>query len=112
MPALPRTDNALEQFYRRVKTEQRADHRPQAGGCLRRPLGRGFAVYATAASATADGLLTHLFASVSAVAWQQERLRPRHTQPRQTKMRRFHLHRAAPSLIDLETRWAALTLPS
>ncbi len=109
VPVLPRTDNALEQFYRRVKTEQRRiTGRKRADAFVVRT--GGFAVYATAASATPEAVLADQLASVSAVAWQQERRRLRQTQLRQTKMRRFHLHRTA-YLLDLETRWAALALP-
>ena len=56
VPGLPRTDNALEQFYRRVKTEQRRiTGRKRADAFVVRV--GGFAVYATASSATAENVL-------------------------------------------------------
>ncbi|MBI3971148.1 MAG: hypothetical protein HY332_07640, partial [Chloroflexi bacterium] len=54
-------------------------------------------------------LLEHLSA-VPADQWQQERVTLRANQERQTKMRRFRLHRDA-SLAALETRWLALAQP-
>ncbi len=65
-----------------------------------RPRGRGGSV-----------LLAELlgrFAAVPAAAWQCERAALRATQERQTKMRRFRLHRAA-YLADLEARWAQIS---
>lgn len=109
VPALPRTDNALEQFYRRVKTEQRRiTGRKRADAFVVRV--GGFAVYATAARDTPEGVLCQRLAAVSAVAWQQQRTYLRHTQARQTKMRRFRLQRAA-YLAELETRWSTISLP-
>jgi hypothetical protein len=102
VPGLPRTDNGMEQFYRRVKCEQR------------RTTGRkradGFAVYATAASAVPEAALLKRLAAVPAADWQQERLTLRANWDRQAKMRRFRLAPAA-YLADLEARWAAIALP-
>lgn len=109
VPGLPRTDNALEQFYRRVKTEQRRiTGRKRADAFVVRV--GGFAVYATAASATTESVLRAHLASVPAIEWQRQRVHLRQTQARQTKMRRFRLRRAA-YLSDLEARWTALSLP-
>ncbi|MDQ3700036.1 MAG: hypothetical protein M3442_03835 [Chloroflexota bacterium] len=109
VPALPRTNNATEQFYRRVKTEQRRiTGRKRADAFVVRV--GGFAVYATAASATAEATLLQQVATVPAQDWQQERVTLRANQARQTKMRRFRLHREA-YLAALETRWLALVQP-
>jgi len=109
VPGLPRTDNDLEQFYRRVKAEQRriTGHKRADAFVVR--VG-GFAVYATAASGATEAELRRQFAAVPAGDWQQERALLRANQERQTKMRRFRLHRAA-YLADLEARWAQLTDP-
>lgn len=109
VPGLPRTDNDLEQFYRRVKTGERriTGHKRSDAFVVR--VG-GFAVYATAAGRNAESELLPQLASVPAVAWQQERATLRANQARQTKMRRFRLHRAA-YLADLEARWVQLTGP-
>jgi hypothetical protein len=109
VPGLPRTDNALEQFYRRVKAQQRriTGHKRADAFVVR--VG-GFAVYATAWSGTAETDLRRQLAQVPASAWQQERARLRANQLRQTKMRRFRLQRAA-YLADLEARWARLAEP-
>jgi hypothetical protein len=104
-PGLPRTDNALEQFYRRVKTEQRRiTGRKRADAFVVRV--GGFAVYATASSATAEDVVRKQLALVPAVDWQQQRVLLRQTQARQVKMHRFRLRRAA-YLLDLEARWTA-----
>jgi hypothetical protein len=109
VPGLPRTDNALEQFYRRVKTEQRRiTGRKRADAFVVRV--GGFAVYATAASGTTETVLRAHLASVPAIEWQRQRVHLRQTQARQTKMRRFRLRRAA-YLSDLEARWTALSQP-
>ncbi len=109
VPALPRTNNATEQFYRRVKTEQRRiTGRKRADAFVVRV--GGFAVYATAASATAEAALREQVATVPAKDWQRERVTLRANQERQTKMRRFRLHRDA-YLAALETRWLALAQP-
>ncbi len=109
IPGLPRTDNALEQFYRRVKTEQRRiTGRKRADAFVVRV--GGFAVYATASSGTAESVLREQLAMVPAFDWQQQRVHLRQTQARQTKMRRFRLRRAA-YLSDLEARWSAISQP-
>lgn len=109
VPGLPRTDNALEQFYRRVKSEhRRITGRKRADAFVLRV--GGFAVYATAASGLAEGELYRRLATVPAAAWQRQRCQLRQTQARQTKMRRFRLRRAA-YLADLEVRWTALRPP-
>jgi hypothetical protein len=109
IPGRPRTDNALEQFYRRVKSEQRRiTGRKRADAFVVRV--GGFAVYATASSSTAETVLCQQLAIVLAGDWQQQRVHLRQTQERQTKMRRFHLRRAT-HLSDLEARWTTLTQP-
>ena len=109
VPGLPCTDNDLEQFYRRVKAEQRriTGHKRADGFVVR--VG-GFAVYATAASGASEATLRRELATVPAAAWQQERATLRANQERQAKMRRFRLRRAA-YLADLEARWAQLADP-
>ena len=109
VPGLPRTDNDLEQFYRRLKAEQRriTGHKRADAFVVR--VG-GFAVYATAAGGEPQAALLRDLASVPAAAWQQERATLRATQARQATMRRFRLRRAA-YLADLEARWARLTEP-
>jgi hypothetical protein len=109
VPGLPRTDNALEQFYRRVKAQQRriTGHKRADAFVVR--VG-GFAVYAAACSATPEAEVRRQLARVPADVWQQERARLRANQLRQTKMRRFRLRRAA-YLADLEARWAQLSDP-
>lgn len=109
VPALPRTNNATEQFYRRVKAEQRRiTGRKRADAFVVRV--GGFAVYATAASASTEATLLQHLSTVPADQWQQERVTLRANQERQTKMRRFRLHRDA-YLANLETRWLALAQP-
>jgi hypothetical protein len=109
IPGLPRTDNDLEQFYRRVKSLERriTGHKRSDTFIVR--LG-GFAVYAVAASTESDHALLPALAAVPAVVWQRQRDLLRATQRRQTQMRRFRLHRAA-YLADLEARWTLLTEP-
>jgi hypothetical protein len=106
---LPRTDNALEQFYRRVKSQQRRITGHKRADTFVVRVG-GFAVYATASSDTTEAEVRRQLAQVPAGAWQQQRAQLRATQTRQTKMRRFRLHRAA-YLADLEARWALLADP-
>jgi hypothetical protein len=109
VPGLPRTDNDMEQFYRRVKTEQRRiTGRKRADAFVVRV--GGFAVYATAASTLAETTLRAQLSAVPADEWQQERVTLRANQDRQAKMRRFRLHRDA-YLTDLEIRWTTLALP-
>jgi hypothetical protein len=109
VPGLPRTDNALEQFYRRLKTTQRriTGHKRADAFVVR---AGGFAVYATATSDCTESELRQRLATVSAADWQRQRALLRATQARQTKMRRFRLRRAA-YLADLEVRWTLLTDP-
>jgi hypothetical protein len=110
VPGLPRTDNDLEQFYRRVKALERriTGHKRSDTFVVR--VG-GFAVYAAAAAsqATESDLLRQLGA-VPAEAWQAERAVLWANQERQIKMRRFRLHRAA-YLADLEARWSLVADP-
>ena len=109
VPGLPRTDNALEQFYRRVKAEQRRITGRKRSDAFVVRVG-GFAVYATAASGDSEAALLDQLAAVPAAEWQRERATLRATQERQTKMRRFRLHRTA-YLADLEARWAQISQP-
>lgn len=109
VPGLPRTDNGLEQFYRRVKSAQRRiTGRKRADAFVVRA--GGFAVYATAASLVPEATLLQQLATVPATDWQQERVTLRANQDRQAKMRRFRLHPTA-YLADLEARWAAVAHP-
>jgi hypothetical protein len=107
VPDLPRTDNGLEQFYRRVKACERriTGHRRSDRFVMR--LGE-FAVYAVATGDLLEGAVLGQMARVSAPAWQDERAALRATGARQTTMWRFRRRRAA-FLADLEARWAALT---
>jgi hypothetical protein len=109
VPGLPRTDNDLEQFYRRVKAQERriTGHKRSDTFVVR--VG-GFAVYATAASPATESELLGQLGAVPAAAWQAERAILWANQERQTKMRRFRLHRAA-YLADLEARWAQVADP-
>jgi hypothetical protein len=109
VPGLPRTDNDLEQFYRRVKAQERriTGHKRSDTFVVR--VG-GFAVYATAASEATESELLGQLGAVPAAAWQAERATLWANQERQTKMRRFRLHRTA-YLADLEARWAQLADP-
>lgn len=106
IPALPRTDNAMEQFYRQLKAGERraTGHRRSDAFVVR--VG-GFAAYAAAASTVPEAALLDQLASVPASACQTCRAELRATQERQTKMHRFHLHPDR-YLSDLETRWTAL----
>jgi hypothetical protein len=106
VPGLPRTDNALEQFYRQLKAGERraTGHRRSDRFVVR--VG-GFAAYAAAASALTEQTLREQLATVSAHACQVSRAHLRATQERQTKMHRFHL-RPDRYLSDLEARWNQL----
>lgn len=106
VPDLPRTDNGLEQFYRRVKACERriTGHRRSDQFVMR--VGSA-AVYAVAADAISEAALLRQIAQVPASIWQAGPLRLRAHQARQATMRRFRLHRAA-FLADLEARWSAL----
>ena len=109
VPGLPRTDNALEQFYRRVKgTQRRITGHKRADAYVVRV--GGFAVYAIAAGDDAEAELLAQLATVPAAAWQRERATLWANQAHQTKMHRFRCHRAA-YLADLEARWSQLTEP-
>lgn len=103
VPGLPRTNNELEQFYRRVKASERriTGHRRSDRFVVR--VG-GFAIYAIAACDLSEAELRRQLSTVTAPRWQEERAILRANQERQVKMRRFHLHRAA-YLADLEARW-------
>ncbi|HEX6507789.1 MAG TPA: hypothetical protein VF221_09175 [Chloroflexota bacterium] len=107
VPGLPRTNNELEQFYRRVKASERriTGHRRSDQFVVR--VG-GFAIYAIAASGLSEADLQRQLSSVAAPLWQEERTILRANQARQVKMRRFHLHRSA-YLADLEARWTQLS---
>jgi hypothetical protein len=105
VPGLPRTDNALEQFHRRVKSGQR-----RITGRKRTAASVGGAVYATAASATPEAALVQRLAAVPAAHWRQERSTLRAAQDRQAQRRRFRRDPTA-YLADLEARWAALAHP-
>lgn len=107
VPALPRTDNGLEQFYRRVKACERriTGHRRSDPFVLR--VGSA-AVYAVAAAEVSEATLVRRLAGVEATNWQAERARLRAHQARQITMRRFRLRRDA-FLADLEARWLGLT---
>jgi hypothetical protein len=109
VPGLPRTDNDLEQFYRRLKTQERriTGHKRSDSFVVR--VG-GFAAYAAASSGEPEAAVLKALATVPATAWQQERAILRANQERQAKMRRFRLRRAE-YLADLEARWAQLAKP-
>jgi hypothetical protein len=109
VPGLPRTDNTMEQFYRRVKREQRRITGRRRADAFVARIG-GFAVYAAAASAIPEAALLRRLAAVPAADWQQERITLRANQDRQAKLRRFRLDPTA-YLADLEARWAALAHP-
>lgn len=106
IPGLPRTNNALEQFYRRVKATERriTGHRRSDTFVVR--MG-GFAAYALATERGDEAALLSALAHVSASDWLAERQTLRTIQERQTQMRRFRLHRDA-YLADLEAHWAHL----
>jgi hypothetical protein len=109
VPGLPRTDNDLEQFDRRVKAQERriTGHKRSDTFVVR--VG-GFAVYAAAASQATESELLRQLGTVRAEAWQAERATLWANQERQTKMRRFKLHRTA-YLADLQARWTLLADP-
>jgi hypothetical protein len=105
-PGLPRTNNALEQFYRRVKATERriTGHRRSDNFVVR--MG-GFAADALATVRGDEAALLSALAHVPASDWLAERQTLRTIQERQTQMRRFRLHRDA-YLADLQARWAHL----
>jgi hypothetical protein len=104
IPGLPRPNNDLEQFYRRVKATERriTGHRRSDNFVVR--MG-GFAAYALATDRVDEADLLAALAHVPASDWLAERQTLRTIQERQTQMRRFRLHRDA-YLADLEARWA------
>jgi hypothetical protein len=106
IPGLPRTNNDLEQFYRRVKATERriTGHRRSDTFVVR--MG-GFAAYALATDHVEEADLRAVLARVPSSDWLAERQTLRTIQERQTQMRRFRLHRDA-YLADLEARWAHL----
>lgn len=109
VPGLPRTNNSLEQFNRRIKTgERRITGHKRADAFVVRV--GGFAAYAIAARDDSEPALLQALGDVPAVQWQQQRAVLWATRERQTKMRRFRLHRAA-YLAGLEARWTRLTEP-
>ena len=106
VPGLPRTDNDLEHFYRSMKAgERRTTGRRRSDAFVVR-VGE-FAVYAVAAEELSEAALTRQLGGVAAAQWLRERAKLRANQERQTKMRRFRLHRDA-YLADLEARWTRL----
>jgi hypothetical protein len=104
---LPRTNNDLEHFYRRLKCAERriTGHKRSDRFVVR--VG-GFAVYAVEAADKTEADLREQVGGVPAEAWQRERDTLRAIQERQVKMHRFHLHRSA-YLADLEARWSQLS---
>jgi hypothetical protein len=109
VPELPRTNNALEQFYRHLKTSQRRITGRKRADTFVVRVG-GFAVYAIQATGRSVQELLDCLSGIPAAAWQAQRAVLRATQQRQTQMRRFRLHRDA-YLADLEARWALLAQP-
>jgi hypothetical protein len=106
IPGLPRTNNDLEQFYRRVKaTERRITGHRRADNVVVR-LG-GFTAYALDTRHFTEADLRTVLARVPASGWIAERATLRAIQDRQTRTRRFRLHRDA-FLADIEARWAHL----
>ena len=109
VPGLPRTNNDLEQFYRRLKAnERRITGRKRSDSFVVRV--GGCAAHAIAARDQPEADLLQRLGSVPAAAWQRERAVLHANQERQAKMRRFRRHRAA-YLADLEARWAELATP-
>jgi hypothetical protein len=109
VPGLPRTNNDLERFYRRLKAnERRITGRKRSDSFVVRV--GGCAAFAIAARDDPEADLLRRLGGVPAAAWQRERAILRANQERQAKMRRFRLHRAA-YLADLEARWAESATP-
>lgn len=104
IPGLPRTNNALEQFYRRVKATERriTGHRRSDNFVVR--MG-GFAASALATDHQTEADVRAVLARVPATEWREERATLRAIQDRQTRMRRFRLHRET-FLAAIEARWA------
>jgi hypothetical protein len=109
VPGLPRTNNTMEQFYRRLKSGQRRITGRQRTAASVVGLGGG-AVYATTASAIPEAALLRRLAAVPAADWQHDRVTLRAHHDRQAQRRRFRRDPAA-YLADLEGRWAALAHP-
>jgi hypothetical protein len=109
VPGLPRTNNDLEHFYRRLKCAERriTGHKRSDQFVVR--VG-GFAVYAVLAAGKTEAELQAVFGTVTAEAWQRERQSLHAVGQRQFKMHRFRLHRSA-YLADLEARWCQLAEP-
>jgi hypothetical protein len=107
VPGLPRTNNAMEQFYRQLKAGERraTGHRRSDTFVVRYG---GFAAYAAAASTRSEREICQQLATVSAHAGHRARTQLRATQEHQTKMHRFHL-RPDRYLSGLEARWDQLT---
>lgn len=107
VPGLPRTNNDLEQFYRRLKASERriTGHRRSDSFVVR--VG-GFAAFAVTASRIPETALQERLTGIAATDWQRERDILRMTQERQAKLRRFRLHRDR-YLADLEARWTRLS---
>jgi hypothetical protein len=107
VPGLPRTDNALEQFYRQLKAGERqaTGHRRSDAFVVRCG---GYAAYAAAASTRSEPEFCAQLATVSLPAYQRARRDLRATYERQAKLHRFHLRpqRYLSDLSDLEARWA------
>jgi hypothetical protein len=109
VPGLPRTNNDMEHFYRRLKSGERRITGRKRSDTFVVWVG-GFAAYAVAASGETETTLRQQLALVSASTWRAERAALWANHERQTKMRRFHLHRSA-YLADLEARWTAVSQP-
>jgi hypothetical protein len=106
VPGLPRTNNAMEQFYRQLKAGERraTGHRRSATFVVRCG---GFAAYAAAARTRSETEQCQQLATVSPWDCRRARTQLRAIQERQTKMRRFHLHPDR-YLSDREQRWNQL----
>jgi hypothetical protein len=104
---LPRTNNAMEPFYRQLKAGERraTGHRRSATFVVRYG---GFAVYAAAACTCSEREIHQQLATVSAHSGHRARTQLRAIQERQTQMHRFHLHPDR-YLSSLEARWDQLT---
>ena len=107
VPGLPRTNNAIEQFYRQLKAGERraTGHRRSDTFVVR---SGGFAAYAAASSAHAEAECCQQLATVCPSAYRRARTQLRAIQERQTKMHRFHL-RPDRYLSSMELRWNQLT---
>ena len=106
LTGFPRANNAQEQFYRQMKTSERRTTGRRRSDTFVVRVG-GFAAYAVVAATFTEATSNSQLAGVAATDWRREREVLRANQERQTKMRRFRLHRDA-YLADLEARWAQL----